>query len=382
MSLYLAKKLDSGTNQNAVFLAKQLEQYAPESIDRLGIMGLSRYPEVAYGMYKQHIDGFAYASFVKKTTFVSNDAFQDVYLPILNIPFTTPTLVFSPASVLSVDQAHSLLPKLGEGASLKNVGKQQEFAVPNPLIGKIAEYIKASTSSYGSGPERVSPLGYKAFVKAVSLIEMFLACNTYPAFKDLDEEVPQGQAMQLYVAGEKRKKDDPKTTILTYWPGEEESSHVMGNASLLKKRKGMDGSAVPEAEMEVDSATSTSSPWEVVRIQDPAIHGSVLHAKPSGQPSSVNFGSPGACPALPGLVFPYFKGLIRPDYTTIMKNMVTHFGRLFGSSFEDVKKGLSEIRRGVNNLSSTESGMEIAHVMKGIDLALETQTRLFLVFEK
>jgi len=73
--------------------------------------------------------------------------------------------------------------------------------------------------------------------------------------------------------------------------------------------------------------------------------------------------------------------MTRPDFVTIKENFVNHFFRLFGRSFESCKREIVDIKHGLNSLSNTEVGQEITHVFKGIDLALKTQTRLYLLFD-
>jgi hypothetical protein len=83
----------------------------------------------------------------------------------------------------------------------------------------------------------------------------------------------------------------------------------------------------------------------------------------------------------PGLVFPYFKGMCRPDFHLIQEIMVNSFFRLFGKDSESCKSEISKMSRGFNSLCNTEAGTVIGHIFKGIALALQTQTRLFVLFE-
>jgi hypothetical protein len=50
----------------------------------------------------------------------------------------------------------------------------------------------------------------------------------------------------------------------------------------------------------------------------------VLSAKPSPLPSSTSWGRPSEVPFLPGLLFPYFSGMIKGD-VTFFKNMVARY---------------------------------------------------------
>lgn len=381
MALYLAKRTSNPRDAPAAFLAKKLSGYAPSPINQLAIVGISKFPEVAHGMYRTHIDAFCYATIKKERIFAQSEAFSDVMLDTITLPFTPPPMVFSPAAKLSTDQANTLLKKIGGDASMKYIGKTLEYTIGQPLITNISRYISTANPNYATGPERLSPLGFKAFIKAVTLVEAFLATNYYPAFKSLDSEVPQIAEMTLSMAG---KSDDKKREYFyNFKEGLKRGSDEVQESNAVLKRRKLGADREEEEIMAVDEeeimpATSIG----IMAFTQAGLNSSVITAKPSGRPSSINFGAPGACPNLPGILFPYFKGMNRPDFTTLKENFVNHFFRLFGNTFSACKDNISEIKRGLNNLSNTETGMEMTHLTKGIELALKTQTRLFAIFDQ
>jgi hypothetical protein len=379
MSLYLAKKIPTTQDPPAAFLAKKLGGYTPAPVGSLAILGVSKYPEVAYGVYRSNIDAFCAASFSNKKVFAQAEGFGNAYVSKPEVPFSCHPVAFSPSSKLSPDQANLLLKKLGEDSSMKYIGKTLEYTIPHPLPEQLDKLLISSNPNFSVGPDRFTPSGYQAYQKAISLLEMFLQTNYYPAFKNLDQEIPQGPPMSVGYTGpvDKKKRDyfyDYKADL------NRGSIEVADYHSVLKRRRLMKEASGDEA-MEVDVSDVLDEETQG-RMTFEDINSSVVYAKPSGRPSSVNFGGPGGCPQLPGLVFPYFKGMTRPDFTTIRECFVNFFFRLFGNDFESCKANLLEIKRGVNNLSNTEGGMEITHAMKGVELALRTQTRLYLVFDK
>lgn len=385
MSLYLAKKVPDAKNAPAAFLAKKLNGLAPSPINQLAVIGISKYPEVAYGMYRQNIDAFCFATWKKEKTFAQAEAFDDIMVEKITLPVKIPVLAFSPAAKLTPDQGNTLLQKLGAGSSMRTVGKTTEYEIPVPQIYDITKYIKASNPNFSTGPDRLSPLGFRVFVKAITLIEVFLATNYYPAFKSLTSEVPQSSEMLLKMAGESDGKK--KEYFYAYSDGlKRDSDQVVDSNSILRRRK----MARVEEEDEETDEMDTDEPEEVYKgkeklgamtFGEEGIRSSVIVAKPSGRPASVNYGPPGAVPALPGIVFPYFHGLNQPDFVTIREVFVQHFIRLFGDNFADCKRNVLELKKGANNLCNTRAGMEVTHMMKGQSLSLQTQTRLFLIFD-
>jgi len=383
MSLYLAKKTAPDANAPLVFRAKGLTAYAPDSVHNLQIVGRATYPEVAYGLYRQHFDAFCYATAMKRTVTTTAEAYGDL-IRTLNVPIAMPTMIFSPVGRLAEDKATAMLNKLGQGASMRHVGQGVEFTVPVPDLTKISAYIQISNPHHFTGDAGVPPIALQAYVKTMSMLESFLSTNTYPAFKDLNEEVPQVAGMDIRVSSNKRAATKADPNWFSYSNTEKKNSQGRKIAvSYLLRAAVRDGVASGAGSVAGDDVMDDSDElFDTLRLSAPEVASMVASAKPSGQPSSINFGGPGACPSLPGLVFPYFKGMNRPDIHTIIQVTVTYFARLFGDSAESLRKNLADHKKGLNALAASETGMVLSHIFKGIDLALTTQTRMFLVFKK
>lgn len=378
MSLYLAKKVPTTQDPPAAFLAKKLNGYTPSPISSLAILGVAKYSEVAYGMYRSNIDAFCAASHSNKKVFAQAEGFGDISSGDTHIPFSFHPVVFSPAAKLSPDQSNLLLQKLGRDSSMKYIGKTLEYTIPHPLLADLPKLLRSSNPNFAVGPDRFTPNGFKAYVKAITLLDLFLQTNYYPAFKDLTSEIPHAPEMSFGLVGVSDSKK--KRYFYNYVQKAGTDSEEVADYHATVKRRRIAKESDPDGSMEVDTSDVLKEEAYGVMTFD-GVPSSVVYAKPSGRPSSTNFGGPGTCPDLPGLVFPYFKGMSRPDFNTIRECFVNFFFRLFGDDFESCKSNLSEIKRGVNNLANTEGGMEITHAMKGVELALKTQTRLYLVFE-
>lgn len=383
MSVYLARKTPDSVHPPAAFVAKRLNGLAPAPIDSLVVLGRARYPEVAYDLYRSNIDAFMHATITNKTTFAQAPAFYDHMKDSLQLPITESPVAFNPAMKLSDDQAKVILSKLGMGAGMKFVGKTLEYQVQYPSRKVLANIIKIHNPSFGVGRDRLTPLGLKAFIKTLSLIEAFLSTNYYPAFSALDAEIPDIPEMDMGVSGRYISAGKRKTAFYGYVDGLKRGAEELVQNNAYKKRRAMMEEKVGEGmDVEDDSDEEEDTTHNAVfTLPNKSLAGAVTYAKPSGRPSNVNFGPPGSVPSLPGLVFPYFPGLNNPDYTTIREVCVNHFFRLFGDTFEKCKENLKEFKMGCNGLAGTKEGMMITHMYKGIELALETQTRLYLVFD-
>jgi hypothetical protein len=161
------------------------------------------------------------------------------------------------------------------------------------------------------------------------------------------------------------------------------------NLSMKKQRYEYirDWSALPEEEEEPDAETEEGR--KSLEGKDGKYHGiditnpseAIYRAKPSPFEFSHNFGPSTGIPNSPGLVFPYFEGCNPPDPIFVKSMISTFFIRLLGETSEEVKSGFVKIRRGVNSLSTTSTGMIIAHMLAGIKLALDAQCRVYMVHD-
>lgn len=108
----------------------------------------------------------------------------------------------------------------------------------------------------------------------------------------------------------------------------------------------------------------------------------VLKAKPSILDTSVNYGTPSSVPFMHGLYFPYFHDLIDPDASSITRIIRDYFLLSLGRDRSEVIEGMTELRDNVRSWCRSKSGQIIQHILLGIDLCLESQSRLYLLIEK
>jgi hypothetical protein len=108
----------------------------------------------------------------------------------------------------------------------------------------------------------------------------------------------------------------------------------------------------------------------------------VLVAKPSPKPITASVGTVASVPYEPGLLFPYFNGMITCDTRGLRDLVGRLFFRNFGSTSDsDARRGFQEFRDAAGIIASSSMGPTIAHILKGFELALEAQAHAFLIFD-
>lgn len=81
-----------------------------------------------------------------------------------------------------------------------------------------------------------------------------------------------------------------------------------------------------------------------------------------------------------GYFFPYFNGLVLPDKAETPRILIGYFSSLFGSRPQDVLTSIKNLQEGWVSLSNTTAGLEISHLVFGIDLAIRGNCRIKPVF--
>jgi hypothetical protein len=147
------------------------------------------------------------------------------------------------------------------------------------------------------------------------------------------------------------------------------------------KRRKTFNTAIDGSSMEVDDDE------EVKDVQLEGLPGKirltnvVVVAKPAPFHPEVNFGPASSVPNEPGIVFPYFFQMISPDYQIINEIVFRYFLRNLGDTKENFIAGYKRFETATKTWMDSPEGMVFQHIFYGIDLALSTQSRLFLVAE-
>lgn len=149
---------------------------------------------------------------------------------------------------------------------------------------------------------------------------------------------------------------------------------------IRKKDERKAGWVAPNTEEVEDGVYREIFDFDQVSLQM-ALRDAVLVAKPAPFRPSINFGPPASVPNMPGILFPYFEGLLRPDYTTIHHTVGQYFLGSFGDTKDIIEQNYRQWRRTHKTMTRTPAGMILIHVMKMVELALEAQARLFVIVD-
>lgn len=373
--IYLAKHVQNTFNGPSLFRERGIMGLVPGKLSELAIVGIPAEREFAYDGYYRNIDAFLYATATKEKVWCHLPGFTSDFQITPSIRFLLPPIAFVPSFAVSSDGEDKLVQKLGRGTSKGKVGKTVVYNITRE-VGKdeLDKLIINSSDSYASGPDTVTPIGLRAGRFIQTIISAFLATHTYSAFPR-EVKGNQGTAEIRVIRFADLKRTDGPASVYTLGSKKARLGYVRDWASL------------PEVEEEPDAETEEGrKAWEAsdkkyhgIEISNPSE--AIYRAKPSPGEYRNNYGPSTAIPNSPGLVFPYFEGCNVPDPTFVKSIISTFFIRLLGDNSETVKKNFIDIRRGVNSVSTTKVGMEMAHMLAGIKLALDAQCRVFMVHD-
>jgi hypothetical protein len=360
MSIYLAAQSPNPAATHPLFKQRGLNSLTHAAINQLAIHGRPFLREAAYDGYYRNIDVFLSATNSKtnKPTYTENAELRMSEITTL-IPVELPKLFFLPAKELSPDQQDTFMHKIRESDPIKRVqGKTTVFILGKPDIRRAMTYVNSAKEGAIASEGTWTPGMFASMAFLVTVITEFLKTNTYPAFLN---ETNRGE----FDGGEFIMSNES-------WKGlkgvcNEGIRRMHGEGALL----GDDYDSEDEDAIMEDNA---------VEIGFSTMRKVVLTAKPSPMPLSYNVGTPAEVPNLPGRVFPYFDRMNIPDTVTIRSIVSTFFLRNLGENRESQIGQFKLFRNSWERLSKTKQGGELVHMLVGIKLALETQTRLFLVY--
>lgn len=294
------------------------------------------------------------------------------------LPITPPLLSFTLQKPLNSDQSDKFINVLGPGASKTQSGKTTIYHAPSISPSTIDTVAQLATPFFNAGRDAINPKGMLAFRFLNNVILLFARVHSYAAFNTEDansltsfEQLMGGPIGGLYYDKTTKTMQDEKEVVVT-----KDLSPYSYTLNEHNKR-GLSGS-----EMAVDSdhpmkkIVNESRGYFTFRGNE-----TVVKAKPAKHPA-VNIGSSSEIPKSSGLVFPYFSGLIQPDPVFMNSVILRRFYQLLGRTHDLCQSFYLDIRHGVNSLATTDRGMELCHMLLGLDVALDTQSRCFFIIEK
>jgi hypothetical protein len=363
MSVYLARNVQAN-HTHVLFLQRGLNGLAPTQLSVLNLKGFPIIREIAHDAYSANIDMFVAATIRVEKLIVSAEG-AHIKLSRTVLPIAHPPVCFVPAVPMNPDQLTALLkkieklrPEVSTQGNTKVITLQSMTPIAIDYIERIA--LENSHGGKGSIPFRT----YKALLHLETCLLGFLATNTYPAFSKRDEDMDDTPAAAesgdrlLLQGGFRRRMPD---------------SDVM-----IKRRKVMMGGD------DIEAVKDTVTDEDPDAYEDElCLDGSVIVAKPSPIPPTFNFGDVSKCPSnLPGLTFPWFPRMNLPDKVSLRTLFTTLFLRTLGNDHESIKAEYKKWRADIEPICETDLGMAYSHLMTGMKLSLETQTRLYCIIQR
>lgn len=297
----------------------------------------------------------------------------DSFIPTVPLPY--PKVLFQPRKPLDAPTLKKMKDALGKyNFQEHHRGKKTliytlDNAPPSIVLGKVAAISEKDTPPMGG---YASLEGYAQAAFLIRAVDLFLSVNSYPGFRsEKDGDVDGSVGFQHYdIMGSVKRKDRMVRM-----------SQKVKKVRLAAKDTD-DDTHVWEDITDEDEDVEMPDISDSEELDQPVlVYEEVLYAKPSPLPSSINFGSPREVPNLPGMVFVYFPGNLKPDPSSMRLAALNHFFRLFGSENRTSREGWRIFKRTINSYAGTPEGMIMQHVLKGVSLSLDTQTQLFLIID-
>jgi hypothetical protein len=358
MLLYTAKIANHNVSVPPAFAQRGITDQTQST---LGVVDMfARYEQAipAYQMYKSNIGLFVAATSLQIniptiTTFKGLDYTRPV------IPLKWPTVVLEMTkSVKVTDGVKTLLEtNMHEyGVSVDKFGRDRFKMTINNYNPIIKEKCEALWTDGGvAGPKELNFKFLGTYDHLIHVLSEFLALQSYPAF---ETEAGDDDEMDLEKKDEEHGWKRPTLTVKS----------TLVDALVTAREEKAEREGVDEDDIEeISMILAEASMGDVVSV-----------ARPSLQPATINYGPPSAVPFLPGIGFPFFKGLIIPDRTTIAKIYKEHFLSTSGDTWQELEAFVKQMRFDLDNGSNTDLHSTLSHIFFVLDMAIHSQTRLFV----
>jgi hypothetical protein len=359
--IYIATTPPNASAAHPSFKQRSITNLTAVQPNTISILGVPHSKELAYSGYRDNIDIFIAAT--NRFTRLRTDIPGALLLfTQIGLSIHLPPIDYIPSQKLSNDQADALCHKLKDMEPSKMViGKTLHIILNRPKYELAMRLIQSSIENVVPAPDRLTPRDLLAVGLLRQIITEFLATQTYPAWRNNtdrreDKDILEQMDFQLFIQKVSKvtlhEPSKKKARIESDQDDDDESQNDM-QAEDIEERQDIT--------------------WDTLRE-------SVIVAKPSPIPYSFNVGGPAEVPNLPGLAFPYFDRMLIPDAQTLRNIVSTFFLRCLGDTRDEQRQMFRTIRSSLEAIPRHRFGAELVHIFLGIKLAIETQTRLFLVY--
>jgi len=358
--VYLSKLAVNGLFSTAAYLARSISNYTVASPGDLAIFGKPSINQIAYDGYTANIEAFIHATCIQKKVYCDRPHYPIDPSHTVTVPIQLPRTVFALVNKPSSEGEKKMMDAGKEfGIEKRLVGKGHVYTVEKPTIEFIRKVEKIAQPQCTNITDYSQVRATVHFYWITQCVDLFLATNTY-SFK------PETYSQEKIAAGAEVPKGNLAYRGTAHWEGG-------CSKTVSVKTRNITGSwedrqiVNPDEEHEYDSGVYPQS--------------AVYIAKPSPLPASTSFGLPAACPNSKGLHFPYFEGMHHSDVKFTRDIISRLFFRNLGSVAKGPREAYKEIRTEIGPAVTTPECRILNHILYGIDLALGTQTQLFLLYD-
>jgi len=317
---------------------------------------------LAYDGYIRNLPAFLAATITRKRV-ACKTMWHGLKLPSDKLlPFRFPDLIVAPNTVLKPDEKDAFQNDLNHPAE-RVKGRMGEVYLLRQVTPQVIRSLPFAqiNQNVPTPPDATSILGMNSFFMCLRVLTTLLATHSYSAFQTDDANSPEklDEDVDIFFSGQ------GFLPIHDRMRGED-------SATYAKRKEWLSSEDLPISHIEED--------WEKQGMYNQfGGNGSVLVAKPAPFYPEINYGPPSSLPNLGGYVFPYFRNIIEPSFDTIIRVMARYFIGCMGDNQEEATNNWYHFRRGVDKWYKTDVGMEIAHIFFILQIALESQSRLFLI---
>jgi hypothetical protein len=364
--IYISGTQSATTPSTAAFRNRNLPGLTIGKLSSIGVLAKPFENQLAYDGYIRNIEAFVYATIVKKKVTVNANHFPIPRDYIPTVPIPIPQTIFRLATKATPAQIEKMKAKFaGEDLESVQLGKGDMcYTITKPSFSTVMNILPRVAM-----PECARIDNY-AQVKAVrcvlqlyQFVDGFLATNTYP-YRKSDYNLEKGNRISPWA---KTLEIRAYENIYRDGYGEKSKYQKIGLGKAVPKGRKIDDLELEDLTPNIDAVVGSTS--------------TVLVAKPSPLPSSTCWGPPNSVPNLGGLTFPYFNGMLAPDVVAFRDLVSKLIFRNLGDEKTDCREAYRVFRQAIGMVASTPQAILLSHVLCGIDLALQAQAQLYLLFD-
>lgn len=282
------------------------------------------------------------------------------------MPLELPNLTVAFKEKLSSEEVEALK-TLGAGVIPNKAEDQVKYTfgakdVNKELLTLLYKHKKKANHKCSTPTGSVNLAVVQSYIKVNAIFTWFLKTQSYPAFSGPIDNVEEGGSYAF-------------DTIEGFITTKRKAVQV----DRREKRVRMNEEVEEEEEdVEMDEDSATFMAIDEMLFGDAV--SKIPRAKPSTPPVSI-FGPASNVPALPGLSFPFFDGILEPDTAYVSNVIKQFFLESLGDGRAEILQGWNDLKLHMGLLAETKQGRVLQHISIGVSLAVQCQARAYPIFE-